>query len=73
MELEGVQAASIVLSLRFSGWDTLRVARLASGGNSNDIDFRNEAPDDESKDDGESDDGTEADDVQCATDAMLNT
>ncbi len=65
----------------YSGWNTLRFARLASGGNPDDIDFRNEATDDEAKDDDESDTGywhwhwlsTEVDDVQCATDAMLNT
>jgi hypothetical protein len=57
MELEAVQAAGIVLGLHssgssdsmqyFSGWDILRLARIAEKGHVGDVDFSNELINDE--------------------------
>ena len=52
MELEGLQAAGVVLDVQssgasdgieyYSGWEILRLARIAAKGHTGDIDFRNE-------------------------------
>ena len=58
MELEGVQAASLVASLKssgssdaihyFSGWDIQRLASIVANGVVDDINFNNEVLDDDS-------------------------
>jgi hypothetical protein len=60
IELEAVQAAALVLGIPssrasnpiqyFSGWDVLRLARIASAGHVADIDFTHEEADDETRD-----------------------
>ena len=66
MELEGSQAAGIVLGQRssgssdalvyFSGWDVQRLARIASAGHAGDINFINEVIDDDNQETNEIDD-----------------
>jgi hypothetical protein len=56
MELEALQAAGVVLGIPssgtsdaiqyYNGWDVVRLARIASRGHTDDIDFRNENLDD---------------------------
>ena len=66
MELEGLQAAGIVLGHRssgssdalvyYSGWDVQRLARIASAGHAGDVNFVNEVMDDDNQETNEIDD-----------------